>query len=331
MDIPEHLHKIALIGVGCCGHNAVGFSKDDLADDVDLFVFDTDSRGMISDDRIKRIAIGNEVTRGFSAGAIPDVGKQAAIESLEELKQSITGYDMVFITGGLGGGTATGCIPIITEYLNETDTICVAVITTPFDFEGKKKERFAQEAIDIISTTADSCIIVSNQKLLNTMPKNSTLISAFEYSNQVLKHSIVGIYSLITTTGYINLDFADVKTVMLNAGPTVIGYGEGIGEHRIKQAVESALMNPLLEDYDLNKAKAVLINITADQSLRLDEIHQVGELLTQSINSDIPIIIGTVVTNTPQDDIKIYTIFSGVKPKANNQLVLKINNGTKTS
>ncbi|GAD81264.1 cell division protein FtsZ [Vibrio ezurae] len=320
MFLPEHLHRIAVVGVGCCGHNTINYIKKELDDNVDLFVFDTDSRGLESDERVTRMAIGQEITDGRSAGAIPSVGEKAAHASFDEIKQHLTGYDMIFIAGGLGGGTATGVIPVLTQMLSEEECLCVTIVTTPFGFEGKKKQFFAQEAITKINTTSDSCVTVSNQKLLHTMAKSSTLIEAFESSNQVLKRSLLGIYSLISTTGYINLDFADVRTVISGAGATVIGYGQGVGEYRIKQAVETALINPLLEDYDLEKAKAVLINITADHSLRLDEIHLAGKLLTEQIESEIPIIIGTVISDVPQDDIKIYAIFSGVEKKVSNLL-----------
>lgn len=321
MFLPEPLHRMVVVGVGCCGHNAVNFIQRDLASDVDLIVFDTDSRGMESDDRVQRIAIGHKVTQGLSAGAIPTVGEDAALKSTDAIVNALTGYDIVSIAGGLGGGTATGAIPVITEQLKPTDTICVTIATTPFEFEGKKKTNYANSAITRINASSDSTILVSNQKLLTTMPKSSTLRAEFETSNQVLKNSLMGIYSLISTTGYINLDFADVRTVLNGAGPTVIGYGQGIGDQRIKSAVDAALDNPLIEEFDVTRAKAVLINITADSSLRLDEIHQAGDLLTSQIQKEVPIIIGTVINEDPQEDIKVYAIFSGVEKKQSPEVV----------
>ncbi|MEZ9711072.1 cell division protein FtsZ [Vibrio breoganii] len=319
--LPEPLHKIAVVGVGCCGRNAINYIQQDLENDVDLWVFDTDSRGMESDEYVKRIAIGQEITQGLSAGSIPEQGQAAAQQSLELINQSLSGYDIIFVTGGLGGGTATGVIPVLTEFLKHLDVIVVTIVTTPFGFEGRKKTEYANQAISLINASSDSTISVSNQKLLTTMPKSSTLLSAFEASNQVLKNSLLGIYSLISTTGYINLDFADVRTVLSNAGPTVIGYGQGTGEHRVVQAVDSALNNPLINDFDLACSTALLINITADYSLTLEEIHQAGELLTNKTQNDIPIIIGTVVHDTIQDDVKIYAIFSGVETKPFLELV----------
>lgn len=321
MFFPEQLHRIAVVGVGCCGHNAVSYLAPDLSEEVDLWVFDTDSRGMKSDERVKRYSIGSEVTNGLSAGAIPEVGEKAVEHDKHYIMQSLKDYDLIFITGGLGGGTATGAIPPICEWMSETGTVTIAIVTTPFEFEGKKKDRLSQSALDRINSTADSTIVVANQKLLSTLPKYSTLLSAFEASNQVLKRSLIGICSLLSTTGYINLDFADLRTVLHQAGPTVIGYGEGAGEDRIHRAIESAIENPLLDDFDITSAKAVLINITADQSLGLEELHNVGELLTEKVQTDIPIIIGNVVTPIKQDEVKIYTIFSGVHSLDRNEAV----------
>ncbi|KOO04806.1 cell division protein FtsZ [Vibrio nereis] len=321
MFLPEQLHRIAVLGVGCCGHNAVNYLAPDLSDEVDLWVFDTDARGMKSNERVKRFAIGSEVTNGLSAGAIPEMGKKAVEQDKHYIVQSLQDYDLVFVTGGLGGGTATGAIPLICDWMSETNTVVVTIVTTPFEFEGMKKTRLSQLALDRINITADATIVVANQKLLSTLPKSCTLISAFEASNQVLKRSLIGIYSLISTTGYINLDFADLRTVLHQAGPTVIGYGEGVGEDRIQKAVEAALENPLLDEFDIATAKAVLINITADQSLGLEEIHSVGEMLTEQIQSEIPIIIGNVVATTKYDEVKIYAIFSGVHSLGPNDTV----------
>ncbi|HFI9804295.1 TPA: cell division protein FtsZ [Vibrio parahaemolyticus] len=315
MFLPEKLHRIAVVGVGCCGHNAVNYLAPDLSEEVDLWVFDTDARGMKSDERVKRFAIGSGITNGLSAGAIPEVGENAVEQDKHYIMQSLQDYDLLFITGGLGGGTATGAIPLICEWMSETNSVTIAIVTTPFEFEGKKKWRLSRSALDRINITADSAVVVANQKLLSTLPKYSTLISAFEASNQVLKRSLIGIYSLISTTGYINLDFADLRTVLHQAGPTVIGYGEGAGADRIQKAVDAAIENPLLDEFDITSTKAVLINITADQSLGLEELHSVGELLTEQIQSEIPIIIGNVVTPTKQDEVKIYVIFSGVHSK----------------
>ncbi len=321
MFLPEQLHRIAVLGVGCCGHNAVNYLAPDLSDEVDLWVFDTDARGMKSNERVKRFAIGSEVTSGLSAGAIPEVGEKAIEQDKYDITQSLQDYDLVFVTGGLGGGTATGAIPLICEWMSETNTVVITIVTTPFEFEGMKKMRLSQLALDRINITADATIVVANQKLLSTLPKSCTLISAFEASNQVLKRSLIGIYSLISTTGYINLDFADLRTVLHQAGPTVIGYGEGVGEDRIQKAVEAALENPLLDEFDIATAKAVLINITADQSLGLEEIHSVGEMLTKQIQSEIPIIVGNVVETIKRDEVKIYAIFSGVHSLGPNDTV----------
>lgn len=320
MFLPELIHKIAAVGIGCCGRNAIKYIENLVSVDVDLYLIDTDSRGMVSDERIMRIIIGQDITNGLSAGANPDIGMKAMQSSIDNILPHFTDYDIVFITGGLGGGTATGSIPVMVESLSSLDLITVVIVTTPFEFEGKKKQRFSQDALDKLNVSSDSVISVSNQKLLSTLPKSTTLLEAFEASNQVLKRSLLGIYSLISTTGYINLDFADLKTVLSKTGPTVIGFGQADGIQRIERAVDLALINPLLDEYDIDSAKAILINVTSNQSLRLDEIHQVGELLTSHISRDIPIIIGTVVTNDIEDDVQIYAIFSGVSKKSGNLL-----------
>ncbi|MEZ9133667.1 cell division protein FtsZ [Vibrio breoganii] len=327
MFLPEHIHRIAVVGIGGCGHNTVRYIKSSVESDVDLFVLDTDARGLCSDNRITKIAIGSIATKGRSAGANPEMGELAMKETLSDIISSLEQYDIVFFCGGLGGGTATGAIPVISEALKESDTVTVIIATLPFHFEGKKKQAFSHNALEFIFQNADAVIPVSNQNLLTHLAKSSTLVEAFEYSNQTLKQSLLGIYSLIKTTGYINLDFADVRTVIKGAGATVIGHGKGCQGKGVKEAVQSTMMNPLLDEYDLSKSKAVLINISGGNTIRLQDIHDIGELITTKLNSEIPIIIGTAISDDKNEDINIYAIFAGVQPKTINEPLTIVQRG----
>ncbi|PMG86416.1 hypothetical protein BCU83_04185 [Vibrio breoganii] len=319
--IKDELHKIAVIGLGCCGANAVSFVAKDIDESVDLYVLDTDARTISGKQhRISGMAIGSEVTQGRSAGAIPDVGRQAALEASEELQRIASEYDLIFLAGGLGGGTATGALPVIAEAITNSDTVTVSVVTTPFEFEGKKKQRFSQEALNTLYKVSDSVVKVSNQKLLQTLPKSCTLLEAFDYSNQVLKRSLLGIYELISSTGFINLDFADVKTVLKGSGRTVIGHGHGEGNSRIQQAINNALHAPLLDEFSPSSSTGVLINVTAGVGLSLEEFHQVGESMALEILSDIPIIVGTTIDPSMDEKVEVFAIFSGVKSSDPNLL-----------
>lgn len=309
------LHKIALVGVGGCGQNAVDFAKAALKGTVDYYLFDTDERGLNTQDEITRIGIGGSVTHGRSAGAIPDIGRKAAIESMEVMSNYLKGYDLIFCIGGLGGGTATGVLPELAKYLQTEEVITIFATTTPFDFEGKKKQRYANDAMNEIVEFGDSSLIISNQKMLELIPKSSTLLSAFNCANDVLKESVLGICSLIMNTGNINLDYADLRSTLKNSGYAVIGKGYGKGSERIEEAMLSALKTPLLEEYKLSTAQRVLVNITAGQDMRLDEVHQAGELIHEHISSDIPIIWGTEIIDTNLDEVSVYVILTGVKPE----------------
>lgn len=311
-SIHSPLHKIGLVGFGCCGKNALKNLKDVLDSHIDLFEFDTDARGMQSDERITRLAIGAKITHGKSAGAIPEIGRLAAEESINEMLEMLSGYDLLFLTGGLGGGTATGALPILAQQLKALGVLTIFVMTTPFEFEGKKKQRYAEQAVEELKSLADAYILVSNQKLLHSLPKTATLVEAFNFSNQVLKQSVLGIYTLITNTGYINLDFADVRSVLTNSGQCVIGLGSATGHDRAEQAVKTALFHPLLNEFDLTSAKSVLINITSNHNLQLDELSLVGEQITKQLGDSIPIITGTVVSESNDDELIVYVILSGL-------------------
>ncbi|MFV0575908.1 MAG: cell division protein FtsZ [Vibrio sp.] len=311
----EPLHKIALVGVGGCGHNSIDYVEKVLKDSVDYFIFDTDKRGLHSEGRINRVQIGVETTNGRSAGAIPDVGKAAAIESMPMILDQLKQYDLIFCVGGLGGGTATGVLPEIAKKLHDSEILTLFAMTTAFQFEGKKKARYADEAIQTIVEFGDASLLISNQKMFETLPKSSTLLSAFNCANEVMKESILGICSLIMNTGNINLDYADLRSILQHSGYAVIGKGTGSGHERMQTAMKIALNTPLLEEYDLSSAQRVLVNITAGQDMGLDEVHQAGELIHEKISSDIPIIWGTEITDSTEDEVSVYVILTGVKPE----------------
>ncbi|HIF5802247.1 TPA: cell division protein FtsZ [Vibrio parahaemolyticus] len=294
-ELEKSLHSIALIGIGCCGHNAVNYVKESLDDGVDLFILDTDARGLTITDHVHKIAIGAKVTGGRSAGAVPEVGKQAMQESINEVLSHLTLYDLIFIVGGLGGGTATGAIPVLAKSLHKLDVITVYVLTTPFDFEGKKKKHYAELALTLISEFGDSTLMVSNQKMFETLPKKSLLTQAFNTANDVLKQSVLGIFSLIKNTGNINLDYADLSSILKSSGHAVIGLGYGEGDRRIEDALKQALHPPLLDEFNLSTAKGGLVNIRANTNMQLSEIYLAGEFIHEYISSEIPIIWGTEI------------------------------------
>ena len=267
---------IKVIGVGGGGGNAVQHMLNSDVDGVEFICANTDAQALKGQGVGSVLQIGSELTKGLGAGANPDIGRQAAMEDRERIADMLSGADMVFITAGMGGGTGTGAAPIVAEVAKELGILTVAVVTKPFPFEGRRRSKIADEGIKALTENVDSLITIPNEKLLSVLGKNTSLIQAFEEANNVLQGAVQGIADLIIRPGMINVDFADVKTVMSEMGMAMMGTGVASGEDRARIAAEAAIRCPLLEDIDLQGAKGILVNITAGLDLGLGEFAEVG-------------------------------------------------------
>jgi len=258
------------------------------------------------------LKMGHSITKGLGAGANPDIGRQAALEDREEIAEILAGADMVFITAGMGGGTGTGAAPIFAEVARELGILTVAVVTKPFPFEGKKRLRIAEEGIRELSEHVDSLITIPNEKLLDVLGKSATLLEAFKAANDVLLGAVKGIADLIMRPGTINVDFADVRTVMSERGMAMMGTGYATGENRAREAAEAAIRSPLLEDVNLQGARGILVNITASDSLSLGEFAQVGDTIEELASDDATVVIGTAIDPDLGDEIRVTVVVTGL-------------------
>ncbi len=302
---------IKVIGIGGGGGNAVNHMVDSSIDGVQFICANTDAQALrrLSVDTV--VQIGIELTKGLGAGTRPEVGKKAAEENAERLKEVIDGADMVFLTAGMGGGTGTGAISVIAQIARDLGVLTVAVVTKPFEFEGKKKVAVAEEGIRILEEHVDSLIIIPNQKLLPVLGNNLSLINAFKAANDVLLDAVQGITELITHPGLINVDFADVETVMTNMGTAIMGSGSASGENRAREAAEKAIACPLLEDISLQGAKGILVNITASD-MDLTEFNEVGNIMHSFASDDADMKIGTAINPDMGDEIKVTVVATGM-------------------
>ncbi|RAU17905.1 cell division protein FtsZ [Nitrincola tibetensis] len=303
---------IKVIGVGGGGGNAVQHMVNfDLAG-VEFICANTDAQAL---DRMATrtvLHIGGNMTKGLGAGANPDIGRQAALEDRDRIAESLRGADMVFITAGMGGGTGTGAAPIVAEIAKEMGVLTVAVVTRPFRFEGRKRMQIAEEGIRELRDCVDSLIIIPNEKLMQVLGKNCSLINAFNAANDVLKGAVQGIADLITRPGMINVDFADVKTVMSEMGMAMMGTGIAKGDNRAQEAAEAAISSPLLEDIDLKGARGILVNIAAGEDLSLGEFNEVGMIVEECAAEDATIVVGTVIDPTLGDFLKVTVVATGL-------------------
>lgn len=302
---------IKVIGIGGGGGNAVNHMVDSSIDGVQFICANTDAQALrrLSVDTV--VQIGVELTKGLGAGTRPEVGKKAAEENAERLKEVIEGADMVFLTAGMGGGTGTGAISVIARIAKDLGVLTVAVVTKPFDFEGKKKVAVAEEGIRTLEEHVDSLIIIPNQKLLPVLGNNLSLVNAFKAANDVLLDAVQGITELITHPGLINVDFADVKTIMGNMGTAIMGSGSASGENRAREAAEKAIACPLLEDISLQGAKGILVNITASD-MDLTEFNEVGNIMHSFASDDADMKIGTAINPDMGDEIKVTVVATGM-------------------
>jgi cell division protein FtsZ len=302
---------IKVIGIGGGGGNAVNHMVDSAIDGVQFICANTDAQALrrLSVDTV--VQIGIELTKGLGAGTRPEVGKLAAEENEERIKEVIEGADMVFLTAGMGGGTGTGAISVIARIAKELGVLTVAVVTKPFEFEGKKKVLVAEEGIKILEQNVDSLIIIPNQKLLPVLGNNLSLVNAFKAANDVLLDAVQGITELITNPGLINVDFADVETVMSNMGTAIMGSGSASGENRAREAAEKAIACPLLEDISLQGARGILVNITASD-MDLTEFNEVGNIMHSFASDDADMKIGTAINPDMGDEIKVTVVATGM-------------------
>jgi cell division protein FtsZ len=303
---------IKVIGVGGGGGNAVSYMMDCGIEGVEFICANTDSQAL-KNTRVKTaIQIGCNITKGLGAGANPDLGRQAAMEDRDRLREAIEGSDMLFITAGMGGGTGTGAAPIVAQVAKELGILTVAVVTKPFGMEGRKRLDIAEHGINELSKHVDSLITIPNQKLLTVLGKQTTLLDAFKAANQVLQGAVQGIAELITRPGLINVDFADVRTVMSAMGMAMMGTGRGTGEDRAREAAEAAISSPLLEDINLEGANGILVNVTAGMDLSIGEFDEVGMVVKERASDDATVVIGTVIDASMDGEVRVTVVATGL-------------------
>ncbi len=304
--------KIKVIGVGGAGGNAINNMIDGRLQGIKFICANTDAQAMeVSKAEIK-LQLGEKLTEGLGAGANPDIGRDAALENAEGIRKALEDSHMVFITAGFGGGTGTGAAPVIAEICKEMGALTVAVVTKPFSFEGKKRARQASEGIETLKRVADTVITIPNDRLRGLASKNAKMIEMFKKADEILLHSVKGITDLIMMPGLVNLDFADVRTTMSRAGMAIMGIGISRGENRAVEAAERAISHPLLEDIAISGAKGVLMNITCNSDLTMEEMTEASERIYNEVGEDADIIWGTVVDDSMDDEMSVTVIATGI-------------------
>lgn len=314
VESPAQSAVIKVIGVGGGGGNAVHHMIENEVDGVDFICANTDSQALNNLKAKTVLQMGSSLTKGLGAGANPEVGRQAALEDRDEIAEILSGADMVFITAGMGGGTGTGAAPVVAEVAREMGILTVAVVTRPFPFEGKKRARVADEGIRHLSESVDSLITIPNEKLLDVLGKEASLLDAFKAANNVLLGAVKGIADLIMNPGMINVDFADVKTVMSEMGMAMMGTGLATGDERAREAAEAAIRSPLLEDVNLEGARGILVNITAGENLSLGEFSEVGDTVEEFASDDATVVVGTVIDPSLQGEMRVTVVATGLGP-----------------
>lgn len=310
-NVPQNA-VIKVIGVGGGGGNAVKHMVASEIEGVDFVCANTDAQALADFTGGVGLQLGNGITKGLGAGANPEVGRQSAMDDRERIAEVLRGADMVFITAGMGGGTGTGAAPIVAEIAREMGILTVAVVTKPFPFEGKKRMQIAEQGMKELSQHVDSLITIPNEKLLAVLGKGATLLDAFKTANNVLYGAVQGIAELITRPGIINVDFADVRTVMSEMGMAMMGTASASGEDRARQAAESAVRSPLLEDVNLQGAHGILVNITAGLDLTLGEFEEVGQIIQDIAADNATVVVGTVIDPNMSDELRVTVVATGL-------------------
>ncbi len=312
MDGHAETAVIKVMGIGGGGGNAVGHMLSAGIDGVDFICTNTDAQALKSARVKTAIQIGCNITKGLGAGANPEIGRQAAMEDRDRIQEVVSGTDMLFITAGFGGGTGTGAAPVVAQLAKELGVLTVAVVTKPFTMEGAKRMQIADEGIAELGRYVDSLITIPNEKLLTVLGPDTTLLDAFRAANQVLQGAVQGIAELITRPGLINVDFADVRTVMSEMGMAMMGSGVASGEGRAREAAEAAISSPLLEDINLAGANGVLVNVTAGMDLSIGEFQEVGETIKQFASEQATVVFGTVIDPDMAQEIRVTVVATGL-------------------
>ncbi len=303
---------IKVIGVGGGGGNAVSHMLSESLEGVDFICANTDVQALNRSGVPALLPIGSDLTKGLGAGANPQVGQQAALEDRDRIREQLQGADMVFITAGMGGGTGTGAAPVVAEISKELGILTVAVVTKPFRFEGGRRMQAAELGIKLLRESVDSLITIPNDKLVPVLGSNMTLLDAFKAANDVLLNAVQGISELITKPGLINVDFADVRTVMAEMGLAMMGSGSATGEDRAREAAETALQSPLLEDVNLTGARGILVNITAGMDMSIGEFDEVGTTVREYADDDATVVVGTVIDPDMHEELKVTVVATGI-------------------
>ncbi|HEY4127824.1 MAG TPA: cell division protein FtsZ [Gammaproteobacteria bacterium] len=303
---------IKVVGVGGGGGNAIQYMVSQGVEGVDFVAINTDAQVLRKANAKTTLQIGGSFTKGLGAGANPDVGRQAALEDRDRIEEVLKGADMVFITAGMGGGTGTGASPVVAQVAKELDILVVAVVTKPFGFERSKRMQAAEKGIAELSQYVDSLIVIPNDKLATVLGREITLLNAFQSANEVLLGAVQGIADIITRPGLINVDFADVRTVMSEMGMAMMGTGGAVGENRARRAAEAALKSPLLEDVNFAGAKGVLVNITAGMDLTIGELEEVGAAVEAFADESATVVVGTVLDPSMSGEVRVTVVATGL-------------------
>lgn len=319
----EHFAQIKVIGVGGGGNNAVNRMIESGLRGVEFITVNTDKQALFLSQANMKIQIGEKLTRGLGAGANPEIGQKAAEESKEEISQVLKGADLVFVTAGMGGGTGTGAAPVVAAIAKEMGILTVGVVTKPFTFEGKRRSQHAEKGIENLKNNVDTLVTIPNDRLLQVIEKKTSIVEAFRMADDILRQGVQGISDLIAVPGLVNLDFADVKTIMLNTGIAHMGIGRATGENRAEEAAKQAIQSPLLET-SIEGARGVLLNITGGADLGLFEVNAAAELVQKSADPDANIIFGAVIDEKLGDEIFITVIATGFEKGISSQRIDKI-------
>ena len=313
MEVSGQQAVIKVIGIGGGGGNAVDHMVSASLEGVEFIAANTDAQALHRSGVSKVMQLGEGLTRGLGAGANPEVGRQAASEDRDKIAAALDGTDMVFLTAGMGGGTGTGAAPVIAQLAREKGILTVAVVTRPFAFEGKRRIDAAEQGIKELGELVDSLIVIPNERIMEVMGGNVTLLEAFGKANEVLFNAVQGISELITRPGLINVDFADVRTVMAEMGMAMMGSATATGPDRAMQAARAAVSSPLLEEVDIHGAKGLLVNVSAGPDMQLDEFAQVGEIVNEYASEDGTVVIGTVLDPEMDDELRVTMVATGIR------------------
>ncbi len=312
--------NIKVFGIGGCGGNAINTMIASGLNGVDFIATNTDAQALRNSQAPIRLQLGEKLTKGLGAGGNPEIGRNAALESRQQIRDLLQGADMVFLTAGMGGGTGTGGAPVIAEIAKEVGALTVGVVTRPFFFEGKPRHKQASEGISQLKKSVDSLMVIPNDRLLNLVGKNTPFMESFRKADEVLLLAVRGISDLVTVPGIVNLDFADVRAIMNGMGMAMMGTGTAIGENRAAEAAQKAISSPLLEDVAIQGARGVLINITGGQDMSLFEVNEVCSLITQEVHEDAIVKYGAVITQETGGEIRVTVIATGFGRKASQEV-----------